>query len=707
MVVNFNFLNKSSNRTFKNSYVNFRNRTYDYSVLDREFEEFIKGNNYDEFVAQPTKCTKKIDPTNDGKFSFWQAAKNFGKGLISPITVIFKHPLMTLATVAAVGAACFFVPVLTPILTLGFGALSVFHLGKALYNTGKNIARGNYDEAEKGFENIGSGVTATALTVLGIKQGAKIAAEAKAASAAGTNSLSAVKRTEIAQKVAGMGYKDALKENLSLFTSKEGYKAIFSQFKPSALVERWNVLKGLWQNLNKFRKVMKAKGDVQKVRMEEFKKSPEGLRRAALTDEQIQAEATAKFNQAFDELGIPKEQRPKLVITPEDNLKGGSYCRQDHVINYNPQSYRNGYFEIDETIMHEATHCKEALLRAGLPKEKVTQIVAEDLSNRIINGEAEQIIVRGNVLQPDMMQAPKLPDPMKHDFVQFSKKHLFTDNQDLYTNLKKIDDAKSSIRFNQSKIDGKITGEIAEATSSIKRATTEVIQCREKISPVIQELEAMIKKYPEFASQYKSPEEALSVLEQYALSHNFRYRTLTNTQIQGITPTQLTAEQVLQAEKSLRGYVDTMEGNAGISGLRGFMASDNNFNHYQFSPEEVLAQQNGNRFLINNFKTQMEQMRASGTLTPEKEAIFTAAIQKAEATIAYKTKGLEYYKLYTKMINNPQDKELAKLVVQLKAELGELASKMNPEEIQKVNQIIGLTTTNPSNILPAINILSE
>ena len=103
----------------------------------------------------------------------------------------------------------------------------------------------------------------------------------------------------------------------------------------------------------------------------------------------------------------------------------------------------------------------------------------------------------------------------------------------------------------------------------------------------------------------------------------------------------------------------------------------------------------------------MEQMRANGTLTPEKEAFLTSSIQKAEATIAYRTKGLEFYKLYTKMINNPQDKELAKLVVQLKAELGELAAKMHPEDIRKINEIIGLTTTNPSNILPAIDIISK
>ena len=69
---------------------------------------------------------KKNDAQNDGKFTFGEAFKNFAKGLISPLTAMVKHPFATLGVVLGTAALCFAVPVLTPILTVGFGALSVF-----------------------------------------------------------------------------------------------------------------------------------------------------------------------------------------------------------------------------------------------------------------------------------------------------------------------------------------------------------------------------------------------------------------------------------------------------------------------------------------------------------------------------------------------------------------------------------------------------
>ena len=103
----------------------------------------------DEFVK-----TNKQDSSNDGKFTLKEALKNFGKGLISPITVAIKHPFATLATLAGVGVACMAVPVLTPILTVGFGALSLYQLGKSTVNTIKDYSNGNYDNAEKALREL-------------------------------------------------------------------------------------------------------------------------------------------------------------------------------------------------------------------------------------------------------------------------------------------------------------------------------------------------------------------------------------------------------------------------------------------------------------------------------------------------------------------------------------------------------------------------
>ena len=165
----------------------------------------------DEFVK-----TSKSEASNDGKFTAKEALLNLGKGLISPVTVLVKHPIATLGTLAGVGLACFAVPALTPILTVGFGALSLFQLGKSTVNTIRDYSKGNYDNAEKGFKGIGEGIIGTLTTMLGLKSSAKIAAETKALSEAGVKTLSATTKNQIATQVSEGSYLGALKEHFSL-----------------------------------------------------------------------------------------------------------------------------------------------------------------------------------------------------------------------------------------------------------------------------------------------------------------------------------------------------------------------------------------------------------------------------------------------------------------------------------------------------------
>ena len=134
--------------------------------------------------------------------------------------------------------------------------------------------------------------------------------------------------------------------------------------------------------------------------------------------------------------------------------------------------------------------------------------------------------------------------------------------------------------------------------------------------------------------------------------------------------------------------ITTIEGNGRVAGFNGMFASNKSFNQYQFSPEEVLAQKNGNNFLIRNLTAKMNEMKASGTLTPEQEASMQKIIEKAKAIIEYKTKGLEYYEQYTRLINNPSDKELATVVKNLENELAALKEKMNPAEYETVTRLI-------------------
>ena len=97
----------------------------------------------------------KNDKSNNNEFDFSEAAKNFGKGAISPVTAAIKHPFLTVGLLAGTVAACSVVPVLGPAMLLGFGALSAGQMIKGSADAVKNYRNCEYDKAEKSFDLIG------------------------------------------------------------------------------------------------------------------------------------------------------------------------------------------------------------------------------------------------------------------------------------------------------------------------------------------------------------------------------------------------------------------------------------------------------------------------------------------------------------------------------------------------------------------------
>ena len=170
------------------------------------------------------KISKKEDKSSNGKFDVSECVKSFAKGVFSPLTAIIKHPVATIGVVAATIAACTLVPVLGPIMAVGFGALSIFQIAKGVVDIVKNCKQGECDEVEKSFETVGQGTIGVAMTALGLKQSAKVAKEAKMMSELGVTSLTKAQKTEIALEIKNGTYFNALKEISSLLTSKTGLK---------------------------------------------------------------------------------------------------------------------------------------------------------------------------------------------------------------------------------------------------------------------------------------------------------------------------------------------------------------------------------------------------------------------------------------------------------------------------------------------------
>lgn len=651
--------------------------------------------------------SNKEDKSKNGKFDVSEAVKNLCKGILSPFTAMIKHPVATVGLIAGTVALTTLIPVLTPVLAIGFGAVGLYQVGKGSYDAVNNYRKGNYDEAEKSFDKIGQGIVGTVMSAVGIKQGAKVANEAKLMNKLNVKSLTPQQRTEIATNVDKSGYFSALKDNLSLLFTKNGLKSVGKQFTPSSIKARFtDFVEGFKGNRR-----YGVEGEEVKVKKkltpEEFKKTPEGIRRASLSDEEIQTEVNNLYNEAFDKLGVPKEQRPKLNISKASEKQGGSYSKSKHELEFNPESYKAGTFEVEDVMMHEATHCKEALLRAGIPQERANQIVKEQLISRVMNGESEQVVVKGTIIGADMMTPPKMSAKMKNEFIEFAKNDLYTGemNSDLavYSNV----------------LENKVC---PRHTSPVNPA--ELVEKQQKVQPLVDKISKLIADNPDFVSQYGSEEKAVLELTRYSVSHNVRYSNFTDVKINKgsswapdyIKVPELSGEKLAQAEQSLIDNITTIEGNGRISGVNGIFTSNKDFNQYQFSPEEVLAQKNGNNFVIEKFADKIQKMKEAGTINPEEEARLTTAIEKAKLVIEYKTKGLEYYKYYTEMINNPNNKELTEIVKNLERELNVLDKQIkniNHREIEVVTRCmkyykdVATTAIPTSAITGMLNALAE
>ena len=140
---------------------------------------FSKAGEADSFNKSSDISSSKNTKSNNGKFDISEAGKNFVNGMIDPFKAIIKHPIASLALIGGTAAACMIVPALAPITVVGFGALGISQMGKGIYGAISNSANGNYDAAEKSFNRIGEGFVGTLLSFFGLKQGAKIAREAK------------------------------------------------------------------------------------------------------------------------------------------------------------------------------------------------------------------------------------------------------------------------------------------------------------------------------------------------------------------------------------------------------------------------------------------------------------------------------------------------------------------------------------------------
>lgn len=586
-------------------------------------------------AVQTFTSRRNFDKTNNGEFDANVAANNFCKGLLSPITAIIKHPIATIGVVGATALACSVAPVLAPATAIVFGAMGIYEFGKSSYNIVKHSASGEYDKAEKDFEGLGQGTINTVLTALGMRQSARVTKEAQLLSETKATKLSVEQISKIKDEVKSLTLFKSFKESLKLYTTKEGRQAFMYQFKKPVIKERLQDLKNI---IVKKKEQTKETFDIK----EEFAKTPEGIKRAKMTTEEISQEVSKLAKESFDQYGIPEELRPKIEIVKKDAKTGGGYYAQKHTIEINETAYREGAFDLPNTIKHEATHAKEALIRETLTFTKKEQLTKEYLLNKIQTGDNNTVAYDTTIFGNATIKPPKMSTGMKTDFAKLAQENIY--------------------KIGSNGLD--------------KKQLTKLV-------------EPLIDKYPEFISQYQSKEEALDMLTKYAQSHQLRYKVGTTTAIN------LPADKVAKlgyidestAINSFKGILECLDGNMSYKTVSGNMGLGGDFTQYEFGAEEVLAQLSGNKFEISHLEQELATLRKRPNFDAKQEAYLLSQIESAQKTIKYKSMGQKYYKLFMDYKHNPSP-ELAKEINTLAVEL----NKLQPHARLHIENINGKET---------------
>lgn len=586
-------------------------------------------------AVQTFTSRKNFDKTNNGQFDADVAANNFCKGLLSPITAIIKHPIATIGVVGATALACSVAPILAPATAIVFGAMGIYEFGKSSYNIVKHSASGEYDKAEKDFEGLGQGTINTVLTALGMRQNARVTKEAQLLSETKATKLSVEQISKIKDEVKSLTLFKSFKESLKLYTTKEGRQAFMYQFKKPVIKERLQDLKNI---IVKKKEQTKESFNIK----EEFAKTPEGIKRAKMTTEEISQEVSKLAKESFDQYGIPEELRPKIEIVKKDAKTGGGYYAQKHTIEINETAYREGAFDLPNAIKHEATHAKEALIRETLTFTKKEQLTKEYLLNKIQTGDNNTVAYDTTIFGNATIKPPKMSTGMKTDFAKLAQENIY--------------------KIGSNGLD--------------KKQLTKLV-------------EPLIDKYPEFISQYQSKEEALDMLTKYAQSHQLRYKVGTTTAIN------LPADKVAKlgyidestAINSFKGILECLDGNMSSKTVSGNMGLGGDFTQYEFGAEEVLAQLSGNKFEISHLEQELATLRKRPNFDAKQEAYLLSQIESAQKTIKYKSMGQKYYKLFMDYKHNPSP-ELAKEINTLAVEL----NKLQPHARLHIENINGKET---------------
>lgn len=173
-------------------------QTYQKNVNLNIKKQEDNANWFSDWVNDKDKiCT---DGQDDGKLTFVEAGKSFGKGLIGIVKGIAKHPIMTATTIAAgIGITVLTGGAAAPVMVALGAATGAGMIGVGAYKAATAKTDG---EAKQAFETMGNGTFALGASALSAKTSLNQAAKAGVTGAQNAKDLSIAQATIQNFKVA-------------------------------------------------------------------------------------------------------------------------------------------------------------------------------------------------------------------------------------------------------------------------------------------------------------------------------------------------------------------------------------------------------------------------------------------------------------------------------------------------------------------------
>lgn len=420
---------------------------------------------------------------------------------------------------------------------------------------------------------------------------------------------------------------------------------------------------------------------------------------------EVKTKVTTLFDSLYEDLGIPKEARPKLTII--DNIKFKTKAEIEEMVleKINERKYffeekldKIEIFEESDNPMEMSVEEIKAKIQNAVKNTTDAKIYDFEYDNMLGNtkgttgggysgGIKHELTVNLNTLRNGTFKS--LEEVLVHE-VEHSRNSILRHRLSKADASKIIKDAlidrimngepeKIIVRggilgvemMEPPKMSAKMRADFAKFAEE-KLYTDEAKNYIDDLSLEMQAwIENAIKENPDFVEQYGGLKgNATQMLTKYVQSHLVRYDSFSNTTLPSLKDVkfpELTEAEHAEATQSLIGHIETIEGNAGNQGLNNLFGSKSKFNQYQFSYEEVLARNTAAKYELT--KLQLEPQ------TPEIEA----RIKDLEFQLKYNEIGSRFYRLYTEALNHPED-------VKLKADLAELQNEFNKLDSQKAGK---------------------